>query len=423
VLLCRLVPSHLPPTDAAGASAYVEMALIPSELDPKYARACLHLTAILGKEHLLPPPAPSPSVSPLLGAPSGAVESLATHPVDAGSAAAAAAALPVSAATAATATGAAVTAAAATAPVSVAASASAAPASRLAGVRVKRVDLLPRLRRDILVIDSDAATAAAFPHNTLLLPPHEEGGWDGILPAASAATATGAAAGLGGSKSSSSPPPRVPSAGAQDLSVNLHDDLQLAASLVSLYKTAAAQRILQERRQQQQQQQQALMQQAAAQHASLPQGSVQQGQGQGAGNGGAGAAGAPQASTAASDRVVQRAADIAAWLAYFRERAVREAAAGSTKPPLVGAAAAPPRHSDGADAPAGAKAPDAGRAFAAVSPDGLLASSRVVLRSVAEIELRHRAAAAARLAQSPPASVQKGDRASAKGAPAAPPLK
>jgi hypothetical protein len=406
VLFCCFSPSHLAPVGRAGASAYVEMALIPSELDPKYARACLHLTAILGKDHLLPPPAPSlvPTVPPLLSGRSSA-DALAAQPVDAASAAAAAAAPPISVPTSATA--------------AVAAAASATPASRLAGVRVKRVDLLPRPRRDILIIDSDAATAAAYPHNTLLLPSHEAAGgwWDGILPAASAAgasstTASGAAAGPGGSNGPSHPPARVPSAGAQELSVNVRDDLQLAASLVSLYKTAAAQRILQERRQQQ-----ASMQQAAVQQ--LP---VQQGQGHGVSSGRADSAVAPsQASSAASARVVQRAADIAAWLAYFKERAVREAAAGAATPPPIGAAASANRHIDSAGAPAGTA--DTARGVAAASPVALLAASRVVLRSVAEIELRHRAAAAARLAQPPAASVQQAANGSAKGATAAPPLK
>jgi hypothetical protein len=402
--------THRLPDVPAGASAYVEMALIPSELDPKYARACLHLTAILGKEHLLPPPAPAlfPSVSPLLGAPSSAGEPVATQPADVGSAAAGGvAAQPISGHTPAPTS-------AAAAPIAAASSATRAP--RLGGVRVKRVDLLPRPRRDILIIDSDTATAAAYPHNTLLLPPHEEGGWDGILPAGFASAASGAAAASpGGSKGPGylNTPPRVPAAGAEELTVNVHDDLQLAASLVSLYKTAAAQRILQERRQQQ----------AIAQQGSAQQASAQDSQGQGPRSAGGGSAMTP---SAASDRVVQRAADIAAWLAYFRQRAVREAAAGSTTPPPVGAAAPPHRHIDSASAPAAAMAPDAARAVAAASSSDalrLLASSRVVLRSVAEIELRHRAAATARPVQSPSAAVQKGDSGAATGATAPPPLK
>jgi hypothetical protein len=110
-LAAQYTAAHGGTPGAADAYAEAWLATSPAEADLRYARAVLHLTAVLGREHTLPPRPPAPAA-----------------------AAAGAAAQPPP--------------------------------------RVVRLDLLPRPLAQVLVVDAAAgATARAYARHALVLPP------------------------------------------------------------------------------------------------------------------------------------------------------------------------------------------------------------------------------------------------------------
>lgn len=203
-----------------GASFYVDSAMNPQETDGKYLNACLHLTAVLGREHLLPFSSSSLPAS---------ASSLLPRPV----------------------------------------------------MIVPRLDLLPRPRRNVLIVDSNPLTAKVFPHNTLLLPSVE----DELKRQALAEEA--------GTKEKKEQEKNNDELFPPDLDLTLDD----VATFVSLFRTAAEARLRREKK---------------AERAARSQRT------------GKSAAPASVPATATEELIMSHSGTVVDWLAYFKQKTTTE---------------------------------------------------------------------------------------------------